>query len=142
MKPDAEAENILVEIRQNLRARAGAPATSDERRSRELLARLAADLSVLARAWDRLPPVASDRAGFAARLEVWLKRLARRASNWFTWEQINYNAAAADALRAAHDALAAQGRELSELRAQLDSLREELRARDAAELTAAGRDGE
>ncbi|MCA1816522.1 MAG: hypothetical protein LC746_08980, partial [Acidobacteria bacterium] len=67
MKLDAEAENVLVEIRQNLRARAGAPAVSDDGRSRELLARLEADLSVLARAWDRLPPVASDRAGLLAR---------------------------------------------------------------------------
>lgn len=53
-----------------------------------------ANLPVMARAWDRLPPLVSNRTGTPARLELWLKRKLKRASRWFTWEQVNFNAAA------------------------------------------------
>lgn len=138
MVRDLEVESVLAEIRGRLRAPAGADvARAADRRSRAL-AQLEADLSVTARAWDRLPPVVSDRRGAAARLEVWVKRLLRRATYWLTWEQINFNAATNDALRLVHGLLAEREAELAELRARVAELSaglEELRA------TRAGADG-
>lgn len=52
-----------------------------------------AGLSVMARAWDRLPPVVSNRTGTLARIELWIKDKFRRAFRWFTWEQVNFNSA-------------------------------------------------
>ena len=75
-----------------------------------------------ARAWSRLPPVESDRRGAAARLEVWVKRQLRRATNWLTWEQINFNAAVSDALRLTHELFAEREEELAELRARVAQL--------------------
>lgn len=132
MERDAEVERVLAEIRQQLRASAGAggEAQTPDRR-RQALAQLEADLTVTARAWSRLPPVVSDRRGRAARLELWVKRQLRRATNWLTWEQINFNAAVNDALRLTHALLAEREAEQAELRARVDALSadlEELRA--------------
>src|SRR4051794_12980660 len=52
-----------------------------------------ASMVVLARAWDRLPPVVTNRTGAAASLELWIKNKLRRALHWITWEQVNFNAA-------------------------------------------------
>jgi hypothetical protein len=130
---DAEVESVLLEIRQRLRVvAAGDDADGDgDRRRREELARIEASLAVLGRAWDRLPPVASNRRGWRARIELWLKRRARRATNWFTWEQINFNAATKDALRATLAALNKQAAQYAELHARLDELEAELRGGDA-----------
>lgn len=114
-------------------------------------------LTTTARAWDRLPPLMSNRSGLIARLELWLKRGLKRASHWFTWEQVNFNAAAHHAIRDLVPVVAAQEHNLSELRrliehsearlkeleqhhtemvTQLDALREalvnEIRIRDRA----------
>jgi hypothetical protein len=127
---DEEVERVLLEIRQRLSVEAG----SDEEgeREREELARIEACLGVAERARDRLPPVSSERRGWLGRLEVWTKRRLRRATHWFTWEQINFNSAVIDALRSAHALLAAQvGRE-AELRERLDALERELSAREPA----------
>jgi hypothetical protein len=59
---------------------------------------ISAHLTTTARAWDRLPPVQSDRSGSAARLELWIKAKFRAAARWFTWEQVNFNAATHHAL--------------------------------------------
>ena len=56
-------------------------------------------LTTTARAWDRLPPVVSNRSGFIARVELWLKRQSKRATRWYAWEQVNFNAAVHHALR-------------------------------------------
>ena len=128
MGRDAEVEKVLAEIRQQLRASEAAQ-TPDRRRL--ALAQLEADLAVTARAWNRLPPVVSDRGGAAARLEIWIKRQLRRATNWLTWEQINFNAAANDALRLTHTLLAERETERAELRARVEALSaglEELRS--------------
>ncbi|MFL6230607.1 MAG: hypothetical protein ACJ741_17690 [Pyrinomonadaceae bacterium] len=126
---DAEVESVLLEIRQHLRGASDADdvAISAAQRSRETLARIEASLAVLGRAWDRLPPVMSDRTGWRARLEIWLKRRLRRATNWLTWEQININAAARDALRSAHAALVEQDERQAELGRRIDALETELR---------------
>jgi len=52
-----------------------------------------ASLSIMARAWDRLPPVVSNRSGTSARFELWVKSKLKTAFRWFTWEQVNFNAA-------------------------------------------------
>ncbi len=121
---EAEIEGVLVEMRQRLGSLAGERRAGDP--TRELLARVEADAGVAARASDRLPPVMSDRRGWLARAEIALKRAARRATNWFTWEQVNFNAATADALRAAHALLKEQAARESELRARVDQLEAEL----------------
>jgi hypothetical protein len=142
---DAEVESVLLEIRQRLRAVADADADgAGDRRRREESARIEASLAVMGRAWDRLPPVVSDRAGWRARLEFWLKRRLRRATNWFTWEQINFNAAAKDALRSALAALDEQEARQAELRARLDALEAELRELrpEGAPARGAAREGE
>ena len=128
MERDAEVVNVLAEIRQHLRAVAGGRAETAQapERRRRALAQREADLSVTARAWGRLPRVVSDRRGAAARLELWIKRQLRRATNWFTWEQINFNAAVNDALRLTHELLAERDAERAELRARLDALSADL----------------
>jgi hypothetical protein len=73
-------------------------------------------LTTTARAWDRLPPLMSNRSGLVARFELWLKRGLKRASHWFTWEQVNFNAAAHHAIRDLVPVVAAQEHDLSELR--------------------------
>jgi hypothetical protein len=132
---DEEVERVLLEIRQRLSLEAG---SDEEEEEREALARIEASLGVAERARSRLPPVASDRRGWAARLELWVKRRLARATNWFTWEQINYNSAVLDALRSAHALLAAQGEREAELRARLDAIERELRARKVAAVEARG----
>jgi hypothetical protein len=74
------------------------PTTETSARNVEALARLNAHLTTTARAWDRLPPVFSNRSGTAARIEVWIKARLRVFSRWFTWEQVNFNAAVHHAL--------------------------------------------
>jgi len=66
---------------------------------KENLALINSYLATTARAWDRLPPLVSNRSGLAARLELWLKRHLKRATRWYAWEQVNFNAAVHHALR-------------------------------------------
>src|SRR5688572_26957114 len=56
-------------------------------------------LTTTARAWDRLPPVISNRSGLTASVELWVKRKLKRATRWYAWEQINFNAAVHHAIR-------------------------------------------
>jgi hypothetical protein len=92
-------------------------------------------LTTTARAWDRLPPLMSNRSGLIARVELWLKRQLKRATHWFTWEQVNFNASVHHALRdllpllSAHDAkLRRQSQHQAELNAGLIDLRTEVEA--------------
>ena len=126
MERDAEVEKVLAEIRRQLRAAEGGDGAQSPDRRRQALAQIEADLSVTARAWSRLPPVVSDRRGAAARLELWIKRQLRRATNWLTWEQINFNAAVNDALRLTHGLLAEREAEQAELRARVEALSADL----------------
>jgi len=137
--PDAEVESILREIREqvhadeerNARHRENAVAAINESHSstasngqglledRQEAVRIDTQLSTIARAWDRLPPVVSDRRGWAARLELWIKGHAKNAMRWFTWEQVNFNRAVHDALTDVTKILLAEAQELAALRAQL-----------------------
>jgi len=73
-KFDAEVEMVLREIRGNLNAGVSARATPGEELIRQNLLQLDGDLFVTARSWNSLPPVVSNRQGWKAQLELWLKR--------------------------------------------------------------------
>lgn len=134
-----EVETILSEIRERVRAHevdspsrmesengfAVEPTTSSA--SKEL-ARLEAHLTATARAWDRLPPVNSERSGAMARLELSLKARLKSLSRWFTWEQVNFNAAVHHALSESLAALKTQERQLLGLQAELEEAKIAIRS--------------
>jgi len=97
----------------------------------ESLARMQANLATTERAWSRLPPIMSYRRGTVARVELWLKRQISRAAHWFTWEQVNFNSAAHNALADALVALAAHERSLEELREALRRRQSEAESSEA-----------
>lgn len=80
-----------------------------------------ASLPVMARTWDRLPPLLSNRTGAIARLELWLKGKLKRASKWFTWEQVNFNAAAYQTFLEVVETLKAYEQQLSAYEQQLSA---------------------
>src|SRR6266567_7713477 len=128
-----EVESILNEIRErvrteeNQREAAVAVATQNGKDSNpaispaapaaatESLARLEAHLTTTSRAWDRLPPLSSNRSGVAARLELWIKARLKSLSRWFTWEQVNFNSAVHHALAETLHALAVHQQELARI---------------------------
>ena len=80
------------------------------------------NISTMARAWDRLPPVISNRQGALASLELWLKRVLKRGSRWFTWEQINFNAAVHHTFREMVGTLAIYEQQIANLKMQLGEM--------------------
>lgn len=135
----SEVETILNEIRDRVRAereRTGVTITVSDDVSRdpapvtapangnspqnEALARVSAHLTTTARAWDRLPPVFSNRTGESARLELWIKARLKTLSRWFTWEQVNFNAAVHHALGETLAALSAHEKQLRAFRSELN----------------------
>jgi len=107
---DREVAEILGEIREQVRSQkrselhsasivGNGRATQLDRDLIALLKRLSVQLETLARAQDRLPPVVSNRTGWLARLELWVKGQAGRATRWYAWEQVNFNRAVTEALR-------------------------------------------
>lgn len=146
---DSEVENILSEIRERVLAEqraaqaasasnlaratmgnGGDPAVSgakgSEAMAAETLASIDSYLTTTARAWDRLPPVVSNRSGTIARLELWLKRRLRVRTRWFTWEQVNFNAAVHHALRETLQALSRHEQALMKLRSETEAQRMEI----------------
>lgn len=136
---DQEVENILLEIRERVRAQElppsgivnsatenGAGESSSTPHevlgTSEALGRIDSYLTVTSRAWDRLPPLLSNRSGGLARLELWLKQKLKRTTHWFTWEQINFNAAVHQALQ---DMLEVQRAAQSDYEQALEKLRAE-----------------
>jgi len=87
----------------------------------ETTARIDAYLTTTARAWDRLPPLVSNRSGGLARLELWVKRRFKQATRWYSWEQINFNAAVHHALRDTLDALLDLENQIRQQRAELSA---------------------
>ena len=133
---DEEVEIVLREIRERVisQARAeqiasastdvagngeGAITNTNETSNAAELARISGYLTTTARAWDRLPPVISNRSGAMSRLELWFKSRAKSLARWFTWEQVNFNAAVHHAIRDTLDALSHQQAAIVSLRAQL-----------------------
>jgi hypothetical protein len=98
----------------------------------ENLALINSYLTITARAWDRLPPLVSNRSGFAASLELWLKRRLKASTRWFTWEQVNFNAAVHHALRDMLPLLSAYEQALRELRAEAEARRIEMEQLETA----------
>ena len=125
-----EVENVLQEIRGNLNAELSleATTTTSEATIRQTLALLEGDLFVTARTWNSLPPVVSNRQGWKARLELWVKRLLKRTTNWYTWEQVNFNAATNNALHSIELMLTNYEKEQAILRAQIEELNSTIEA--------------
>src|SRR6266403_5978047 len=93
----------------------------------EALTRLSQQLTVTGRAWNQLPPVFSNRRGALARIELWLKNKCKPLTRWFTWEQVNFNRAAHEALSDVIRILMVEAQELAALRTQLtNEMRREL----------------
>ena len=136
---DEEVEIVLREIRERVHSTPPprdttpdvVPSTQESRNDHELiapdeasenlrqaLARLNSYLTTTARAWDRLPPVNSSRSGFLARFELSVKSRLKSLTRWFTWEQVNFNAAVHHALRDVLEALSESQRSFETLRAQ------------------------
>jgi uncharacterized coiled-coil protein SlyX len=80
-----------------------------------------AGLAVLSRAWDRLPPVVTNRSGAPARLELWVKSRVKRLLRWVTWEQVNFNAATHQTFRDLIETLVTYEQQLLSLRSELAS---------------------
>lgn len=90
---------------------------ASESEAAEKLAVINSYLVTLARAWDRLPPVVSNRSGLSAQIELWLKRHLKRATRWYAWEQVNFNANVHLAIRDILVVLTDYQQELERLRA-------------------------
>ncbi len=136
---DEEVESTLREIRERVRKTAEleaealravvssaangsiTPRGESATRTPETMARIDAYLTTTARAWDRLPPVVSNRSGGLARLELWVKRRFKQATRWYSWEQINFNAAVHHALRDTLDSLLDLEQQLERLRADMSA---------------------
>ncbi len=134
---ETDVEIILREIRERVlaeqqagKAPASAAANGNSNESRpaslerhddtatsEKLALINSYLVTLARAWDRLPPLVSNRSGTSARIELWLKRHLKRATRWYAWEQVNFNASVHQSIRDILQVLIAYQQELEQLRA-------------------------
>lgn len=120
-----DVEKVLCEIRERVRAEtvAGrAPShgltenVSSPASDEDALSRLETNIVVIARAWDKLPPLISYRQGFMRQFELWLKRQIKRATRWYTWEQVNFNASTNNALRETLIALRAHDKQLAEIK--------------------------
>ncbi len=93
-------ERVRVQLRQQAPSSIAHPAESGELRvNGAAIESIRANLSVIERSRTRLPPITSYRRGWAARVELWIKRLLKRASHWFTWEQVNFNSATSNSLK-------------------------------------------
>jgi chromosome segregation ATPase len=142
---DTEVENILREIRERVYAEQDAIARSPAgnggevapangvSRSGESLARLESYLTTTSRAWDRLPPVVSNRSGAIARVELWLKQHVKRATRWYAWEQVNFNAAVHHALHDLIEIISSQEQTLAESQARLADAQHQKSAIQAAQ---------
>ncbi len=123
------AEPHAVETRAAEMNGRGALAASDA------LSRMEAHLSTTERAWNRLPPVLSNRDGWVARLELWVKRVIKRGLHWMTWEQVNFNSSVHHALRDARAALASHEQLLSRMQSERDTSLRLLKSEAEAERT-------
>jgi len=121
-----EVEEVLHQIQQNLRVERNilqnAHLLPDTYDTRQALAQTQVCLAVAERAWNRLPPIISNRSGAAARFELWAKRLIKRLTHWFTWEQVNFNAAVNKAIRATSFVLTTHDKQHAEMQLKIEEL--------------------
>jgi len=98
---DIKVEDLMRSIRE--RALEGAakqtdPSLSSGDSTAKQLSRLQTSLTITGRTRDQLPPVTTYRSGLLARVELWIKRQLKRATHWYTWEQVNFNSSVDSAL--------------------------------------------
>jgi hypothetical protein len=122
MNFDAEVDLTLAEMRRHLRAAERTRPADARAPGRAALSKMEVDLAITERSWSRLPPLTTNRRGFVARVELWVKRALKRATHWLTWEQVNFNAAVNHSLRATLETLTAHERQLADLCAQVEQL--------------------
>ena len=84
------------------------------------LSRLQTSLTITGRTHDQLPPVTTYRSGLPARVELWIKRQLKRATHWYTWEQVNFNSSVDSALNNTLAILRTYEERLASLRNELD----------------------
>lgn len=85
------------------------------------MARLQTSLAITGRTRDQLPPVTTYRRGLVARLELWTKRRLKRATHWFTWEQVNFNSSVHSALNNVLSTFETYEQRLASLQNELDA---------------------
>ena len=131
---DHDVVEILAEIKRKVSSGQVSEAPSVRENSAPAISRANgyAGLTVMSRAWDRLPPVVSNRTGSVARLELWIKRKLKRATKWFTWEQVNFNSAAYQTLVEVVETLNAWEQQLADAREHLETQREEVKNQQTA----------
>jgi len=129
--PETDVEKTLREIRDRVRVQLRqqslsptTPASTAEQSGANgpAIESIKANLSVVERARTRLPPITSYRKGLVAKVELWIKRLLRRASHWFTWEQVNFNSATSNSLKDVLGVLSSHEEVLMELQSQLEKI--------------------
>ncbi|MDQ2921423.1 MAG: hypothetical protein M3R52_07420 [Acidobacteriota bacterium] len=121
---DIKVEDLMRSIRE--RAREGAAQQTDPSLSlpdstARPLARFQTSLTITERTHDQLPPVTTYRRGLLARVELWIKRQLKRATHWYTWEQVNFNAAVNSSLNNTLALLQAYDQRLETLQDDLDA---------------------
>lgn len=84
-------------------------------------ARIQTSLTITQRSHDQLPPVTTYRRGFLSRVELWIKRRLKRATHWYTLEQVNFNSAVNTSLSDILAMLTASERRVANLELQLGS---------------------
>lgn len=118
---DLAVEEILREIKLRVQGENGVnPEDTDivvaDRGQRDRSAfRIQTYLAVTDRTRADLPPVRTYRSGTPARIELWIKRQIRRATRWFTIDQVNFNTAAHDILTELYEMQARQEQIISAL---------------------------
>jgi hypothetical protein len=120
---DIKVEDLIRSIRE--RALEGAAKQTDPSLSlgdntAKPLSRLQTSLTITARTHDQLPPVTTYRRGFLARVELWIKRQLKRATHWYTWEQVNFNSSVDSALNNTLAILRTYEERLGSLQDELD----------------------
>jgi hypothetical protein len=95
------------------------------REARAARERMLSHLQITKRAGNRLPPLYTNRAGWLGRLELWFKQAFGRATRWYAWEQINFNAATMKALSEALHMLSLYETLIEELQSKLQELHSE-----------------
>jgi len=137
-----ERVNAEDEASGSLRAPAnGTPANGSGANSsvNESLTRASAHLAVTGRAWDRLPPVFSNRSGALARFELWIKKTCKQLTRWFTWEQVNFNRAVNDALCDVIEILRIEAHERAQLTNEMHRELMDLRSKSDGQAAALAR---
>lgn len=125
---EIKVEDLMRSIRAGAREGAAQPGDSfsagnsaNSANSKSSLGRLETSLTVTRRTRDQLPPVTTYRSGFAARVELWIKRRLKRVTHWFTWEQVNFNTSTHSALNHTLAILQTYEQRLASLQNELDA---------------------